>query len=646
MKAEMTSIDIAFVVREMKELAGARVEKVFQEGHQIHFALHLPGRGGRTLLAGDGMFFLSEATPPHAKAPTSFAMYLRKYLKGKRINNVVQQGFDRIVALEFDGAKMIFELFRDGNALFVSPEGKILSLLVRERWKERTLKKGETYTLPPSGMNPIELSLEEFSSALKNEKQIVAFLAREMSLGGTYAEEACLRVGIEKSTPCKELSSKDAASLLDAIKGMLTEDIYSSIITEGEKQVDVVPIHLKKYGGFSEKKFSSFNSALEEYFLSGMDVKEEEKAKKEKMTREKKILVRKKAQEDAIARREDEAKNLVRSAELISANYSEYESIILAVREKGIGKAMQASKKIKKADSKQKLIFIDTGNGTEASLNIEKSLAENINAIYSRSKMLRQKMSRAKDALMDTEKILLEKKEEPLPIKIRAKAMPDKKEWYQKFRWFRSSGGFLVVGGRDATSNEVLIKKHTEKNDLVFHTEVAGSPFVVIKACGKKVDKKTIDETAQFTASYSRAWKQGVGALDVFYTTPDNVTKKTPSGEYMGHGSFMVYGKKSWVKAELRMAVGFYESRFLCGPVASVASKTSKYVLFGPGTTPAAEIAKKIKAEIFQMSNKDEQELLRKESTENIQKSVPFGFGEILKNAYKKGYVKRKKVIA
>ncbi len=646
MKAEMTSIDIAFVVREMKELAGARVEKVFQEGHQIHFALHLPGRGGRTLLAGDGMFFLSEATPPHAKAPTSFAMYLRKYLKGKRINNVVQQGFDRIVALEFDGAKMIFELFRDGNALFVSPEGKILSLLVRERWKDRTLKKGETYTLPPSGMNPIELSLEEFSSALKNEKQIVAFLAREMSLGGTYAEEACLRVGIEKSTPCKELSSKDAASLLDAIKGMLTEDIYSSLITEGEKQVDVVPIHLKKYGGFSEKKFSSFNSALEEYFLSGMDVKEEEKAKKEKMTREKKILVRKKAQEDAIARREDEAKNLVRSAELISANYSEYESIILAVREKGIGKAMQASKKIKKADSKQKLIFIDTGNGTEASLNIEKSLAENINAIYSRSKMLRQKMSRAKDALMDTEKILLEKKEEPLPIKIRAKAMPDKKEWYQKFRWFRSSGGFLVVGGRDATSNEVLIKKHTEKDDLIFHTEVAGSPFVAIKACGKEVDKKTIDETAQFTASYSRAWKQGVGALDVFYTTPDNVTKKTPSGEYMGHGSFMVYGKKSWVKAELRMAVGFYESRFLCGPVASVASKTSKYVLFGPGTTPAAEIAKKIKAEIFQMSNKDEQELLRKESTENIQKSVPFGFGEILKNAYKKGYVKRKKVIA
>jgi len=43
------------------------------------------------------------------------------------------------------------------------------------------------------------------------------------------------------------------------------------------------------------------------------------------------------------------------------------------------------------------------------------------------------------------------------------------KEWYEKFRWFISSDDFLILGGRDATSNEIVIKKHTEKNDLVFH---------------------------------------------------------------------------------------------------------------------------------------------------------------------------------
>ncbi|MCK5333578.1 MAG: NFACT family protein, partial [Candidatus Aenigmarchaeota archaeon] len=344
--------------------------------------------------------------------------------------------------------KMIFELFRDGNALFVSPEGQILSLLVRERWKDRTLKKGETYTLPPSGMNPVDITLEDFLPAMKNDKQVVAFLAREMSFGGTYAEEVCARAGIEKSTPCNTLPSKDVKLLLNTVKGLLNESITPSIIGEGEKRIDVVPISLKKYTDFSETKFSSFNSALEEYFLSGMNVKEEEKAKKEKMTREKKILVRKKAQEDAIMRRDKEAGSLVRAAELISASYSEYESLILAVREKGIGKAKQVSVKVKSVDNKKKLISIDAGNGTTVELSIEKSLAENINAIYSRSKMLKQKMLRANDALLKTEKLLLEKREEIVMQKTCVREKQQKKEWYQKFRWFRSSNGFLVVGGR------------------------------------------------------------------------------------------------------------------------------------------------------------------------------------------------------
>ena len=53
-----------------------------------------------------------------------------------------------------------------------------------------------------------------------------------------------------------------------------------------------------------------------------------------------------------------------------------------------------------------------------------------------------------------------------------------KREWYEKFHWFFSSEGFLCVGGKDATSNEVIIKKHLEKNDLVLHTDMAGSPLL------------------------------------------------------------------------------------------------------------------------------------------------------------------------
>ena len=48
----------------------------------------------------------------------------------------------------------------------------------------------------------------------------------------------------------------------------------------------------------------------------------------------------------------------------------------------------------------------------------------------------------------------------------------ENKKWYEKFRWYTSSDGFLVVAGKDTVSNEVLIKKYTTKEDVVFHAEI------------------------------------------------------------------------------------------------------------------------------------------------------------------------------
>ena len=115
-------------------------------------------------------------------------------------------------------------------------------------------------------------------------------------------------------------------------------------------------------------------------------------------------------------------------------------------------------------------------------------------------------------------------------LKIKKKKLKEvitrKKKWYEKFRWFVSSEGFLCIGGRDATTNDILVKKHMEKGDLVFHTQLAGSPFFIIKSEGKKIGKKTIEEAAQATASYSRAWKHGFTVTEVYYITPEQVKKE------------------------------------------------------------------------------------------------------------------------
>ena len=70
------------------------------------------------------------------------------------------------------------------------------------------------------------------------------------------------------------------------------------------------------------------------------------------------------------------------------------------------------------------------------------------------------------------------------------KVETENKEWYEKFRWFTSSDGFLVVAGKDTVSNEVLVKKYATQEDAVFHAEISGAPFVVVKAEGRTIVSK------------------------------------------------------------------------------------------------------------------------------------------------------------
>jgi len=126
---------------------------------------------------------------------------------------------------------------------------------------------------------------------------------------------------------------------------------------------------------------------------------------------------------------------------------------------------------------------------TRITLDLTKSIEENAAAYFERAKKVKKKIGGAEAALNENLKKLEElehKRDKITAEKSKQEKLKERKaEWYEKFRWFMSSEGFLVLGGRDATSNEIVIKKHTEQNDLVFHTDMAGSPFFVVKTYGK-----------------------------------------------------------------------------------------------------------------------------------------------------------------
>ncbi|MFW9820985.1 MAG: NFACT RNA binding domain-containing protein [Candidatus Thorarchaeota archaeon] len=262
-------------------------------------------------------------------------------------------------------------------------------------------------------------------------------------------------------------------------------------------------------------------------------------------------------------------------------------------------------------------------NGNSINLDLNKSIGENANIIYSKGKKADQKLKGTIVAIEKTKEKLEKLKidRELIEAEVDFLIKKPKKKWYEKFRWFLSSDEYLIIGGRDATSNEIIFKKHIDKNDLVFHTNFPGSPLVVIKNPNNtQIPLKTIEETSQFVATYSRAWKENWGAVDIFYVNPDQISKSPPSGEFLPKGSFLISGKKKFIKnVKVELTIGLKlvkldtESqdnqealypKIISGPKPAIMKQTNNYITIIP-TKSDGFTKGKLAKEIFSTFYKD-----------------------------------------
>lgn len=231
-------------------------------------------------------------------------------------------------------------------------------------------------------------------------------------------------------------------------------------------------------------------------------------------------------------------------------------------------------------------------------LNLRKSVQENAGDYFEKAKKARKKAEGARLIIEKFKQELLKEEKKEI-VKQRVQKAP--LDWFEKFRWFISSEGFLCIGGRDATSNEVVIKKHTSPQDVVFHTEMPGSPFFVIKTEGKKPGEKTLQETADATATFSKAWKLGFSYAETFWVTPAQVSKQALSGEYMPKGAFMIRGKRNQMQGRINLTVGLVNGKVMAGPESALQNCKEKVKVIQGKEKPSAcakYIAKKFGVEV------------------------------------------------
>lgn len=133
--------------------------------------------------------------------------------------------------------------------------------------------------------------------------------------------------------------------------------------------------------------------------------------------------------------------------------------------------------------------------------------------------------------------------------------------WFEKFLWFISSDGYLVLGGRDASSNELLYKKHLRKGDVYVHADMHGAASVIImnnpKTPDSPIPPSTLAQAGSLSVCSSNAWdsKAGMGA---WWVNAEQVSKSAPTGEFLASGSFMIRGNKNILTPQpLTLGFGF-----------------------------------------------------------------------------------------
>lgn len=681
MKKEFTSFDVAAVVRELKKaILNSRVGNIYQLNSKT-LLFKLRARGGtvsRLVMEAGRRLNLTCYAVEKPLTPPSFCMALRKYLRSAFLTGIEQYEFERIVIFSFKGKngdlKLVLELFGEGNAILVDGKGRILQALTYKRMRDRNILHGEVFHFPPSsGKNPFNMSLEDFRDYLQEfgKVEVVRGLARSLSIGGLYAEEVLLRAGLNKTKPCNTLSQSEMSKLFEHLQSLLSQVKEGKlepciVMDENNVFLDVIPIKLQRYQNFKFKPYDSFNNALDEFFVRVETIEKTKtfvSAKVEGLRQEANRLKRIiEVQKKTLVEAEAVAERYRRIGDAIYAHSGELQLLLdRFIDGKKSGKEweqMVSEVLAEKNNGVKPGVFFDSFDERglrvyvcvdelRFGLNLRKKLFDMAGKFYERSKRARQKMEGAKKALAETKQQLTEIEEKIREMETVTRVTPEEiveelvkrkikpKKWFEKFRWFISSDGFLVVAGKDAVSNEVLIKKYAKPDDIVFHADVVGAPFVVVKTEGKKASEQCLREAGEFAAAFSRGWREGFASVDVYWVKPEQLSKRGVSGEYVSKGAFVVTGKRNWMRnIPLMTAAGVKEENgeinFVGGPVEAVKDRAQAYVILVPGQQRGKELFKRILKVLAAKMPGELREKIEKASIEEIREYVPYGKGRIL----------------
>lgn len=664
MKNRFTSLDIIALLPELNaKLKGLRVNQVYDVDHKtylIRFNAHSnkdaiddvedDTTNKIILVLESGVrFHTTTFAWPKSFTPSGFTMKLRKHLKNKRLEHIIQIGADRILDFQFGSGEAIYhvilELYDRGNIVITDYEWTILNILrsrtetgedsdvkfcVRQKYPVHLAKTWQDYAVPS-----LETIQQLLSSSKPGDALRRVFVPKTI-FGPALIEHCFLETGLPENAKVRQADAVVVHKALSRANELfhsvgdrslkeVKNDPHGIVILSEErrflqdlKEGDVKEIVDVDYKDFHPMKFlqfrslqvitketsdsketqkeegkheylmqlSSFDETVDFYFSSvkgqKLDSRQKHLEKEALMKLERVRLDHEKRLEDlAEAQKKDEKK-----ADLILTNSDLVESALSLIRgalskklaweaiqqlvDQQTAEGDEIASKIKKLDLLHNSFsieledpFDEEGTPEKQILAIDIDLSSFANArkyhdhrkyaATKEEKTIQSSEKALKSAQVKTQKTLKEVAVKTSISKAR------KVYWFEKFFWCISSENYLMIAGRDAQQNDLVVKRYMKPGDVYVHADLHGAASVIVKNNdpSQEVPPRTLEEAATMANCYSSAWDAKM-VTKSWWVRPDQVSKTAPSGEYLSVGAFMIRGKKNYLPmTQLILGFGF-----------------------------------------------------------------------------------------
>ena len=627
----LAGIELRYLVEQISEkVQGYYISNIYGiTKDSILFKLHHTEKSDLFMMISTSGVWLT-AVKIEQMEPNKLLKRLRSDLLRLKLKKIEQIGAERIAYFTFEGFGKEFvlvgEFFGDGNILLCNNDMKILALQHSIEVRHRKLSVGLQYTPPPeSGLDVFNMSESDFDELKITDLGSAKWVGRTLGLPKKYVQAIFKISNIDPKKIGNLLTSKEIKEIFETARKIISDVIsgnHDAVIIKNEK-IEVLPLKLGELEG-EITEVNSFIEGLDKVFTENIVEKGKSIQSSGSDKKIKELETQISEQQKAIELVKERSTNITNVANslfemvsrgIISIDNAAAQEILLGfnaklINEKGISLILIHDEKIK-VNTKAPLQSIASGLFNEA-----KKRSGAINSIQEIKEKTEKKLEKLKNKTQSEKDLII-------VSEIR------KKNWYERYRWFFTSDGLLTIGGRDAASNSAVVRKHLGKNDKIFHGDIFGSPFFILKDAQNASDT-SMSEIAHATVCFSRAWREGLYGVSAFWVYPDQVKKSAPSGEFLPKGSFTIEGQRNFIKSDtLRLAVGIIpqDDNFIltCGPPETIKKNSICYAIIEPHGLEMVDAAKKIRIEFTKMY----EEITKQISIDDFVRVLPAGKSQI-----------------